>query len=47
MIILSGLYGKPDGRTSAGVMYLCTGFRQNTLAEYASGYIVGTSINSD
>ncbi len=28
-------------------MYLCTGFSQNTLAEYTSGYIVGTYINSD
>ena len=28
-------------------MYLCTGFRQNTLAEYTSGYIVGTYIISD
>jgi hypothetical protein len=27
-------------------MYLCTGFRQNTLAEYTSGYIVGTFIIS-
>jgi hypothetical protein len=28
-------------------MYLCTGFGQNTLAEYTSGYIVGTYIISD
>jgi hypothetical protein len=29
------------------LMYLCTGFRQNTLAKYTSGYIVGTCIISD
>ncbi len=28
-------------------MYLCTGFRQNILARYTSGYIVGTYIISD
>jgi hypothetical protein len=27
--------------------YLCMGFRQNSLAEYTSGYIVGTYIVSD
>ncbi len=28
-------------------MYLCTGFRQNTLVEYSGGYIVGTYDISD
>jgi hypothetical protein len=28
-------------------MYLCLGLRQNTLAKYTSGYIVGTYIISD
>ncbi len=28
-------------------MYLCEGFRENTLAEHTSGYIVGTYIISD